>query len=281
MIHLLCRDVVRKLKINKFVETGTFVGETMVRVSDWFQETDPSFGTIVDRKPVAELAKFFPMREIKYPVFDKVDPASKTHIFSVDVDAEKQALLTKTFASNAHVTFVNQSSVDFLKQAITDKVLSDDDRCLFYLDAHWGAYWPLRDEIKEVLRLKKAVIVVDDFVVPFHPFYGFDAYKTQICGWYYIKDVFAGKDIKVYYPKTGNDDNRGTILLFWGYTDDELAFLKELPVFKPFPFKGAPFITSAAKAALWTLTVTGLYDPLLRFYLKRKWGEGGAPMEPH
>jgi predicted O-methyltransferase YrrM len=51
---------------------------------------------------------------------------------------------------------------------------------LFFLDAHWQRYWPLRDELG-VLAVsgKPAVIVIDDFRVPDRPEFGFDTWETE------------------------------------------------------------------------------------------------------
>jgi predicted O-methyltransferase YrrM len=46
---------------------------------------------------------------------------------------------------------------------------------LFYLDAHWQTFWPLRDELSAIGQWGgKAVIVIDDFEVPGQPQFGFD-----------------------------------------------------------------------------------------------------------
>lgn len=51
------------------------------------------------------------------------------------------------------------------------------DLPLFFLDAHWYEYWPLPDELKEISKLNKAIIMIDDFEVAGRPEYGFDTYK--------------------------------------------------------------------------------------------------------
>ena len=48
---------------------------------------------------------------------------------------------------------------------------------LFYLDAHWHEYLPLRDELEIALgQFANAVVLIDDFQVPGDPGYGFDDY---------------------------------------------------------------------------------------------------------
>ena len=48
---------------------------------------------------------------------------------------------------------------------------------LFYLDAHWRTYWPLRDELTAIARDgRSSIIVIDDFHVLKSPQFGFDSY---------------------------------------------------------------------------------------------------------
>jgi hypothetical protein len=272
MIHLVCREIILELRINRFVETGTFVGETVSIVSEWFQDLDPAFGKIIRKEPNSLLKAFFSQKELSYPLFDGADAASGTKLYSVDVDSEKQGLLRQVFCSNPNIFIVNDSSEKFLNKSIDEGLLSNTDRTLFYLDAHWGEHWPLRDEITQILRLQRSIIVIDDFVVPFHPWHGFDIYRTTICGWYYIGDLFRNYDHQIYYTSKPNSDNRGTVIIFVGYHGEEQVVMNKLPCFKPFMLKGAPFITLATKFIASMLIVLGIYDKLLDFYLARKWG---------
>lgn len=64
------------------------------------------------------------------------------------------------------------------------------DETLFFLDAHWQQYWPLRDEIR-ALRRGKGVIVLHDMVVPGHPELGFDSYGGQPLDYGYVRDVLT------------------------------------------------------------------------------------------
>jgi predicted O-methyltransferase YrrM len=55
------------------------------------------------------------------------------------------------------------------------------DRTLYFLDAHWESYWPLRDEITAI-RSGTGVIAIHDMKVPDHPELGWDAYRGQPVG---------------------------------------------------------------------------------------------------
>ncbi|MBU2616791.1 MAG: hypothetical protein KKB79_02295 [Nanoarchaeota archaeon] len=54
-------------------------------------------------------------------------------------------------------------------------------KTLFFLDAHWGDYWPILDELNEISKinsLSKSIIVIHDFYVPGKDF-GFDSYYNS------------------------------------------------------------------------------------------------------
>lgn len=277
MIHPVCREVIHSLKIRTFVETGTFVGETVAGVCEWFAGECRDFGVIVRKVESPELAPFFPKRKVLYPVFEGSSAGSPCKIHSVDVDGEKQKTLAALFKGNPNVRFHTRSSQEFLANAENDGLFKQNQDCFFYLDAHWGAQWPLREELQVILTRKRAVVAIDDFAVPGHPLHGFDAYKTTICGWYYIRDLFRQRaDHRICYPKQPNKDGRGSVLIFLGYSPEELRFLDTLPVFTPRVFKGAPFTTAAARTALFLLTITGLYGLFVKLYLRIKWGSARA-----
>lgn len=57
---------------------------------------------------------------------------------------------------------------------------------LYFLDAHWGNYWPLLDEIAAIKR-GAGVIVFHDIFVPDHPELGHDSYGGQRLDYEYVK----------------------------------------------------------------------------------------------
>lgn len=64
-----------------------------------------------------------------------------------------------------------------------------DQRVLFYLDAHWENYWPLLDELEEISKTHKdnCIIVIDDFKVPGRSDIPYDAYGSHECSHEYVK----------------------------------------------------------------------------------------------
>lgn len=271
MIDISCKKVIKHLNINKFIETGTYKGETVAEVCKWFSEFYLEFGKIEKlihtdargNRPwnvfIAYIEKLIHTgarsahpwntsiayidtllhtaakclhvrpwyQSIAYPIF-KECMDSNYKIYSVDIDPKYYKATKDLFSTNPNVIIKCKNSEQFLKELIDDKTIKDTDNCFFYLDAHWKKYWPLRDEIKQVLRLNRFVILIDDFRVPGHPEFGYDIYDKQACGWDYIKDLFKNRKVVIYYPKKLNRDNRGWVLIFHGYPEERLGFLNDL-----------------------------------------------------
>ena len=93
------------------------------------------------------------------------------------------------------------SSVDVLS-SVLDK-LDCTAPTLFYLDAHWEIYLPLRDELRTILpRMRAAVLVIDDFQVPDESGYAFDDYGAGKALTMEYLDASLSEEAAVYYPST-------------------------------------------------------------------------------
>jgi hypothetical protein len=74
-----------------------------------------------------------------------------------------------------NIEVVKGSSVPFLKHRSRSDVSH-----LFYLDAHWEAHLPLREELQLIFRnYPNSVAVIDDFKVVDDPGYSFDSYSPE------------------------------------------------------------------------------------------------------
>lgn len=235
MISEICQEIIKELRICVFVETGTDMAETVIEVAKWFATFDPKFGEISGHVITGARNYSLGSKPIRYPVFEKVGD-SQYKIFSVDSDAYSYENAKKLFRTNPNIQFFHDNSPDFLRNWIDDHRFQNT-AVLFFLDAHWGKYWPLRDEIQQVLRLKKFIIVIDDFFVPGcsnksrpHGDFGFDFYHGKILDWAYIQDLFYNVDIHIYYPCQATIDHRGFVVIFRGYENHELDFLKHFPL---------------------------------------------------
>jgi predicted O-methyltransferase YrrM len=63
---------------------------------------------------------------------------------------------------------------------------------LFFLDAHWYNYWPIRDELQAIVNSGKhanSVIMIHDFKNPDNPEMQYDEYQGKALDHEYIKDI--------------------------------------------------------------------------------------------
>lgn len=84
----------------------------------------------------------------------------------------------------------------------------EDAPFLLYLDAHWGADWPLLGELSAIADAGiKPVIVIHDFEVPGTDL-GFDEYGGQRLNWEYVREAVE----RIYgadgYERSTNDPER-------------------------------------------------------------------------
>ena len=112
---------------------------------------------------------------------------------------------------------------------------------LFFLDAHWQRYWPLRDELRHLAEDRlRTVIVIDDFEVPGHPEFGFDidggaeVQEGEKCNLDYVRPALGPPNsYHAIFPKYSRPDAkltsrrgafRGHVVLFQNTPDDYEAF---------------------------------------------------------
>ena len=232
MIDPQCKEVLRRLGIRTLVETGTDMAETVAEVSRWFSAWDPAFGRITDTVETGARSYKAGSERILYPQFEEAGDSAYA-IHSVDLDAHSYDAARELFESNPNIELHHKSSEAFLREFVEQTLESrGKDGVFFFLDAHWGKYWPLRDELGQILRLERFVVCIDDFFVPgkSHPAkphgdFGFDTYQGRVLDWGYVRDLFEDRRVKVAYPTRSNRDGRGWVLIFAGYSEDELASL--------------------------------------------------------
>lgn len=138
-----------------------------------------------------------------------------SRVYGIDADpgclAKAAARLAEAGIDNAVLLRGNSPAV------LADLVeLIPCERTLFFLDAHWGPYWPLRDEIAVIPR-GKGIIVVHDAQVPGRPDLGFDAYAGQPLNESYLHDAllaWSGGEprLRVDYNFGSSGDNRGVLI---------------------------------------------------------------------
>lgn len=232
MIDSRCEHIANAFEIRTFVETGTDMAETVVEVSRWFSARDTAFGRICGTTKTGARSYNGWNAQIAYPLFEDVKESRWT-IHSVDLDKRTYLTASKLFESNSNICFHHQSSDEFVAQIVDESVETlADNPLMFFLDAHWGKYWPIRDEIREILRLKRSLIVIDDFFVPGksdpskpHGEYGFEVHRGSVLDWAYIRDLFDATNTTVAYAVTPNRDRRGWAVILVGYSKEEIGKL--------------------------------------------------------
>lgn len=139
-------------------------------------------------------------------MFDKV--------YSIEINQENYEASKASLAHMENVQIIKGSSEKALAELLPSL---RGKRVLFYLDAHWEEFWPIREELEVIAKTHKdnCVIVVDDAMVPGYKDVAFDSYKDQPLSYDYIKkqldEVFT--NYSVHYIITSKDAPRAQMLI--------------------------------------------------------------------
>lgn len=120
--------IAKKLNIKVFVETGTQTADTIREIS---------------------------------PFFEKIYSCEINDIYFDETGRYKN--LSEEFIQKygEKIKIIKQNSPDALKVFFEE---IGHDNIILYLDAHWGEYWPLPDELKVCASFEyKPVIIIHDF----------------------------------------------------------------------------------------------------------------------
>lgn len=210
-------ELIKNLSPSSFVETGTYLGWSTELVARWFPNLPVISCEIVD-------TNYHIARDAlkKYPNITQ-------HLGSSD------KILGTLIGASAPLL----------------------GECpIFYLDAHWQLYWPLRNELSHISGAHlKGVIVIDDFEVPGQPQFGYDIDGGasgangggQRCNFDYIKPALSQENqMQIFYPKYSARDAfgctagelRGHVVLFQNLPGKAEAFI-HLPLIQQHYFQGA------------------------------------------
>jgi predicted O-methyltransferase YrrM len=119
-------------------------------------------------------------------------------VITIEVNPELHSLAKDFNYEHSNIDFYLGSSQEIIDKIIPKKT---SDKIIFFLDAHWGEYWPVLDELRIIKEKEiKPVIIIHDFYVPDvngNPKFGFDRYKNQNLDYNYVKlgmDLIYGND---------------------------------------------------------------------------------------
>jgi len=184
------------LESKYFIETGTRRGVTLKYVADGYKNLK-----LFSCEPNKE---FFTIAETKLNGYDKCK-------------------------------IYNETSQHFIPK-ILDTYDLNENLSFFFLDAHGkGFKWPLRLEIEQIShRLRKAIILIDDFKVPNNPRFVYDVYDGQECKMNFIRDkLCSNRNYEFIYPKykikTSNYPHfPGYIVILMGLNVEEINIPNQL-----------------------------------------------------
>jgi len=118
-------------------------------------------------------------------------------IYSTEIRADFYTFSVILCKPYPNIKLFNMNSPDFLK------MLYDELKCglsMFWLDAHWWDYVPLRDECKIIATLNEYVILIDDFASN-NPRFGGDVFadghENNLA---YVADILGKKCFVPNYP---------------------------------------------------------------------------------
>jgi predicted O-methyltransferase YrrM len=128
-------------------------------------------------------------------------------VIGVDNDPVRIAAFKKEMAEDrlTGIELVEGNSPDVLRSLAASL---DAPHTLFFLDAHWQAYWPLKDEIRAIPR-GQGILVMHDARVPGVPTLGVDSYDGQELSYEYLAEVLTEWS-PVHYVEYNDDTAQGS-----------------------------------------------------------------------
>ena len=187
----------------------------------------------------------------------------KLPVFTSEVYEPSYHLARRALRKYPNITADLGSSDKWIEALLRDK--KPGDFPLFFLDAHWQQYWPLRAELAHIADSGlRSVIVIDDFEVPGQSQFEFDidGGGEQIAGLkcnldYIAPSLRPANTYHAIFPKYTRQDAfaggtglmRGHILLFQNAKNDYDRFLSRPFVQKHYFAYGLLQLAAPATAA--------------------------------
>lgn len=133
-------------------------------------------------------------------------------VFTIEADPRRFGFARARFRSRRNVNPLNGDSRAILQNLFALSLRELAGRTLFfYLDAHWNDHLPLAEELDLVFsHCLAAVVMIDDFQVPFDPGYGYDDYgpgKALVPD--YIVPAVSAHGLRAFYPSTPSAEEGG------------------------------------------------------------------------
>jgi hypothetical protein len=136
--------------------------------------------------------------------------ATSLPVYSVEINPRYFFYSKMRFLFNRdNVHLYKSDSRSFLRHLSKDSSVAKED-VFFYLDAHWGEDFPLRDELEIILsKWRRPIVMVDDFQVP-NSEYLFDDYGPgKVLNLSYIDRVVSAHKLSVFFPAVNSSAETG------------------------------------------------------------------------
>jgi hypothetical protein len=134
-------------------------------------------------------------------------------IYTIEANAYHFGFARSRFWRRRNITLLRGDSRENLRGLIDGPLRALANSFLFfYLDAHWNDDLPLAEEIDLIFgRCSAALVMIDDFQVPFDAGYGYDDYgpgKALVpC---YIAPVASVHKLRAFYPSVSSAEESGS-----------------------------------------------------------------------
>jgi hypothetical protein len=124
---------------------------------------------------------------------------SKLPVISCEIDPRFFACARRRLAKETGVTLYRGTSVELLREL--SRSPHADETLFFYLDAHWYATLPLRQELETIATgWSSFAVMIDDFRVPWDSAYGYDVYEGRPLDMEIIEDVIRSRHLAAFFP---------------------------------------------------------------------------------
>lgn len=133
--------------------------------------------------------------------------------YTIETDRRYYGFVRARFFRGKRNIHLNYGDSRVALRNLLNGPLSDlsEGTLFFYLDAHWNDDLPLADEIDVIFsRCPSAIVMIDDFQVPFDVGYGYDDYgpgKALVPQ--YIARAVTTHRLQSYFPSTSSADEGG------------------------------------------------------------------------
>jgi hypothetical protein len=133
-------------------------------------------------------------------------------VFSVESDPRHYGFVRARFWRTRNIHLLRADSRQALRAWLNGPLRELSNSIIFaYLDAHGGEDLPLAEELRILFgACPKAVVMIDDFQVPFDQGYRYDHYGVgRSLTPDYIKSIAASRSLIAFYPSTPSSQETG------------------------------------------------------------------------